>query len=283
MELEKVLAKELIQEIDDTVTIGIDIGSRMGKAVLLKGGQLYTALTGTSVIMQETADYLIKKLLKDSNTSLNEVAYIVGTGYGRIAMQFEKIPSDILTEISCHGMGAHYIHAATESIVDIGGQDSKAIRIDPENGKVIDFVMNDKCAAGTGRFLEKVGEILGLKLEESGELALTSKKKIDVSSQCVVFAESEVITLRAKGEKREDILAGVYLAAARRVRNLVNRIGLKPDLIFSGGVSNNPGMRKALEEAMDFKFADISFNMSFNGALGAAIYAQHYYRGIKNS
>jgi predicted CoA-substrate-specific enzyme activase len=282
MKLSTVIPKKLIPEIRETTTIGVDIGSRASKAVLLTGDSLYTVITATSVNMQETADYLIKKLLKENAVKSSDVTFIVGTGYGRISLNFENTPTKIITEISCHGMGAHYLNAGTETIIDIGGQDSKAIKIDPETGKVVEFIMNDKCAAGTGRFLERVAELLDVPLEQAGDLSMQSEGDLEISSQCVVFAESEIITLKARGEPKGNILRAVNFASARRVRNLVNRMGLKAELVFSGGVSKNPGMRAALETVVEHKFADTSLDMIYNGALGAAIIAQQYALGTEN-
>ncbi|MFP3040484.1 acyl-CoA dehydratase activase [Treponema primitia] len=276
MNLSSVIPKKLLSEIKETITIGVDIGSRASKAVLLTGDSLHTGITATSVNMQQTAEYLIKKLLRETSTDFSKVSFIVGTGYGRISIKFEDTPTKVVTEISCHGMGAHYLNAGTETIIDIGGQDSKAIKIDPETGKVVEFIMNDKCAAGTGRFLERVAELLEIPLEEAGELSLKAKGELEISSQCVVFAESEIITLKARGEPKENILNAVNLASARRVRNLVNRIGFKSELIFSGGVSKNPGMRAALEKVVEHQFAETKLDMIYNGALGAAIIAQRY-------
>ncbi|MEA4924990.1 MAG: acyl-CoA dehydratase activase [Syntrophomonadaceae bacterium] len=269
-----VFDEELKSEWQNEAVLGIDIGSRTGKAVLLADGVVYTAIVPTGVYSQETADRLYKTLLKESGIELPEIKYIVGTGYGRIALNFGQTPLKIITEISCHAMGAHYLDADVQTIVDIGGQDSKAIRVDPRNGKVVEFIMNDKCAAGTGIFLEKVAHLLGLSLENLGQEALNAGLPADVSSQCVVFAESEVISLKAKGERRENIASGIHLATARRVKNLINRIGLRPDLIFSGGVSNNAGMKKALEEIIGHPFTEVKLDTTYAGALGAAILAQ---------
>lgn len=254
--------------------IGIDIGSRTGKAVLVADGHLYTASVYTGVNMQETADELFDELLEKSGLKREDIDFIVGTGYGRIALQYTDIPTSIVTEISCHALGNHYLHADVRTIIDIGGQDSKVIRVDTETGNVAEFVMNDKCAAGTGRFLEKVAEILELTIDELGQEALKADHPTEISSQCVVFAESEVISLRARGETRQDIAAGIHFASARRVRNLLKRVGLEPELIFSGGVSNNVGMRKALEELLGHSLLTIKLDTIFAGALGAAIHAQ---------
>jgi predicted CoA-substrate-specific enzyme activase len=200
--------------------------------VLLYDGRLYHRIITSGVSSQETAKTLLKELLAEAGRTEEELEYIVGTGYGRIAIELGRIPFQILTEISCHAMGGHFLNPATQTILDIGGQDSKAIKVDPNNGKVIDFIMNDKCAAGTGRFLEKVAQLLELELDELGEYAVRSENPVEISSQCVVFAESEVISLKAKGSLREDIAAGIHLATARRVKNLLRKVGLEPTILF---------------------------------------------------
>ncbi|MGN0484488.1 MAG: acyl-CoA dehydratase activase [Lachnospiraceae bacterium] len=255
-------------------TVGIDIGSRQSKAVLLHEDKIYAAITGSDVNSQKTAERLVKHLVKEAEIGQEEIDAISGTGYGRVALNFGEIPTKIITEISCHAMGAHFLNENTKTIIDIGGQDCKAIKIDPKTGHVLEFTMNDKCAAGTGRFLEKTAEMLDYKVEEIGERALESTKPLQISSQCVVFAESEIISLKARGEKREDIAAGIHYAVARRVQNLVKRLDLEPDLIFSGGVSHNLGMRKALEETLKTPVIIPNFDTVYCGALGAAIYAK---------
>lgn len=263
---------ELIRGAD---TVGIDIGSRQSKAVLLCDGRIYAAITASDVDSQRTAERLIKKLLKEANADISLISSIAGTGYGRIALDFGDIDTRIITEISCHAMGAHYLDPAVKTIIDIGGQDCKAIKVDSSTGHVIEFTMNDKCAAGTGRFLEKTAEMLDYSVEEIGERVLESTKPLQISSQCVVFAESEIISLKARGEKREDIAAGIHYAVARRIKNLVKRLDLEPDLLFSGGVSHNVGMRKALEETIKMPIITPGFDTVYCGALGAAIYAKN--------
>jgi predicted CoA-substrate-specific enzyme activase len=282
VQITEVIAKERIPQLIEVGAIGIDIGSRQSKAVLIHGKELHTVITASGVDSQETAERLIDKLLRATQMPRSEITYIVGTGYGRVAMKFHEISSSIMTEITCHALGAHFLNAGTKTIIDIGGQDCKAIKIDPDNGRVIEFLMNDKCAAGTGRFLEKTAEMLGYQLEELGERALESKKKLEISSQCVVFAESEIISLKANGERREDIAAGIHFATARRVKNLVNRIGLDPELVFSGGVSNNPGMKQALEELLKNPIKTTKLDMVYCGALGAAVLAQRLYKDSMN-
>lgn len=259
--------------------IGLDLGSRASKGVLLTADTIYATHIATGLFMQETADELIGKLLAFANVERSAVGFITSTGYGRIVLAFEDIPFDVVTEISCHAMGAHALYPQTRTIIDIGGQDSKAIKVDRSSGKVVEFVMNDKCAAGTGQFLEKSAVLLGITLEQMGKYALTAKNPAAISSQCVVFAESEMISLRAKGARANDndaianIAAGIHYSAARRVNNLLGRVGNEPELIFTGGVSNNPGMRHVLEELIGTPFIQTDFNMIYAGALGAAVYA----------
>lgn len=275
-QINEVLSQEASERLKNARVIGIDIGSRGTKAVLLYDGKLYTALTASGVSSQDTADKLIEKLLREAQIRLEDIACIGATGYGRIALKFSKIPLQVVTEITCHAMGGHLMQPDTRTILDIGGQDSKAIKVDPDNGRVIDFVMNDKCAAGTGRFLEKIAMLLELGLDELGDCAIKSDKPIEISSQCVVFAESEVVSLRANGYKKEDIAAGIHLATARRVKNLLRRVGLDSVILFTGGVSKNPGMRKAVEEVIERKLGETKMDTVFAGALGAAAYADEY-------
>ncbi len=279
MDVSEVIADEHVGKLLDSRVIGIDIGSRQAKAVLLDRDRIHTEVTGSGVDAQQTADHLLRRILKQVGISRDSIQNVVGTGYGRIALEWDDLPGQVITEISCHAMGAHFLNAGTRTIIDIGGQDSKAIKVDPTNGRVVEFVMNDKCAAGTGRFLEKIAELLDYRLDELGPRALLSGKQLEISSQCVVFAESEVISLKARGERREDIAAAVHLAAARRVRNLVNRLGLEPELVFSGGVSNNVGMKGALEGLIGHPIRSTKLDMTYAGALGAAVYAQRFFAG----
>lgn len=275
-EINKVLDKTLAEGISHARSIGIDIGSRAAKAVLLYDGVLYTAIQPSGVSSIETAKEMMKLLAKEANILPEEIQYIVGTGYGRVAMDFGEIPFKGLTEITCHALGAHYMNAETRTIVDIGGQDSKAIKVDPENGNVLDFIMNDKCAAGTGRFLEKVAHLLDLSLEDLGEYAVRADAPAEISSQCVVFAESEVISLKVQGISKENIAAGIHFATARRIKSLLRRVGFEQDIVFTGGVSQNPGMVKALEETIGAPITVTALDPTFAGALGAAVSAAEF-------
>ena len=269
-----VIDPALLHEINEVTSLGIDIGSRNSKAVLLHEGRLHTALLPTGINMQETAQELLDELFATAGVAMEDIDFVVGTGYGRVSLKFETTPSEILTEISCHAMGAHFLNANTRTIIDIGGQDAKAIQVDPATGKVVKFRMNDKCAAGTGRFLEKAANLLDLTMYDVGPEALKSTKDLEVSSQCVVFAESEVISHRAKGESSADIAAGVHLASAKRVTGLLRAIPLESDIVFTGGVSNNVGMKHALEKLLGKTIVMPRLDMVFAGCLGAAVYAQ---------
>lgn len=279
MKITDVVESELSSKLLDARVIGLDIGSRATKCVLLYDGELYSEILASGVSSQGTAQEIIEILLKRADKKLEDIQYIVGTGYGRIAIEFEKVPVQVVTEISCHAMGAHFLNKNTRTIVDIGGQDSKAIKVDRYSGKVIEFIMNDKCAAGTGRFLEKVAQMLELNLYELGEYAVKAENPVPISSQCVVFAESEIVSLKAKGESKENISAGIHYATARRIKSLIKRIGIEDTVLFTGGVSNNKGMAKALEDVLEIKLGNTLLDLTLAGALGAAIYANKYSKG----
>ncbi|MFL5284001.1 MAG: acyl-CoA dehydratase activase, partial [Rhodopila sp.] len=257
--------------------------------VLLTPDAIYPIFVPTGLYMQESADELLQRLLRSAGLKRRDIAFVVGTGYGRISLAYKDLPYQVVTEITCHAMGAHALLPRTRTIIDIGGQDSKAIKVDPATGKVLEFVMNDKCAAGTGRFLEKAAVLLGLELHELGEVALQATEPAAISSQCVVFAESEMISLRARGERHKDgaaranIAAGIHFATARRVKSLLGRVGTEPDLVFTGGVANNVGMRHALETLIGATFAQDPIDMIYAGALGAAVYAgRHHAAALAN-
>lgn len=274
--IDDVVDPALVGRIGEPTVLGLDIGSRAAKGVLLHDGKVFVAKVGTGVSMQDTADELLDELLDAAGIDADDIDYAVGTGYGRVALRFDTVPSEIVTEISCHAMGAHYLNVATRTIIDIGGQDSKAIQVDPETGKVARFIMNDKCAAGTGRFLEKAAGLLDFTVQQVGPASLRAETQPQISSQCTVFAESEIISLRARGLPREDIAAGVHFASARRVRNLVSKVPLAADLVFTGGVSNNAGMKHALEVLIGFPITPTRIDAIYAGALGAAVYAQQF-------
>lgn len=250
--------------------VGVDSGSHAAKLVCIDSDRKIVCRevlpTGTSV--KKSAEDLMARLGSMHGIREKDIARIVATGYGRNKIAFAD---DVITEISCHALGAHYILGRDGTVIDIGGQDSKAIRID-KNGGVVRFAMNDKCAAGTGRFLEVISERLGLTLEEFSELAFRAKKAVAISSMCSVFAESEVISLIASGEPKDEIAKGIHRAIAERTIALAKRIDGAPPYYMAGGVAKNKGLVKELEECLGTELKVIE-HPQFSGALGAALMA----------
>lgn len=283
IEIAEIFGEKDADKLQQITVAGIDIGSRAAKGVLISKGKLFYKIVPSGVSSIDTGKKLIRDLIKEAGIENKDINAIVGTGYGRVALDFNNVPYKSLTEISCHAKGAHYLNPKCKTIIDIGGQDSKAIKIDSYNGNVVEFIMNDKCAAGTGRFLEKVAQLLDLNLDELGEYAVRSEHPIEISSQCVVFAESEVVSLKATGNSKEDIAAGIHLATARRVHSLLRRTGFDLEVIFTGGVSHNRGMIKALEEVLGIKFGTTKIDATYAGALGAAIHAVEYAKELEYS
>lgn len=248
---------------------GIDIGSITAKAALIKNNRLL----GTHVIMTgydpiNAGIKVFDALLKQSRISKNQISAIISTGYGRASVSFAD---KALTEIICHGTGAHFMNPEIRGIIDVGGQDSKAIFLD-QNGQVENFAMNDKCAAGTGRFLEVMAKALEVDLELLGDFSLAADKPSKISSICTVFAESEVISMIAKQERRENIIAGIHESAAARVAILANKIKIKKPVMMTGGVAKNKGMVNSLENRLGFKLI-VGDLAQENGAIGAAVLA----------
>ena len=249
---------------------GIDAGSTYTKAAVMddENNLIGTAITMTGVRINQAADKVFEMVLSKTGLSESDVVFVVGTGYGRFKITFGDTQ---VTEISCHAKGAHFLFPNTRTVLDMGGQDTKAIRIN-EKGEVIDFVMNDKCAAGTGRFIEGAAKALGLELSQVGPISLTSRNPTKISSTCAVFAESEVLEQLAWGHSIEDILYGVHLSIANRSIGLLRRVGIVPEITFTGGVSLNDGMAKALEELLGMKVNRSPLTM-YCGAIGAALFA----------
>jgi len=249
---------------------GVDVGSTQTKAVIVneEGVIVGRSLidTGANVIQAAEQSFLVA--LNDQGIDEEEVEYVVGTGYGRYRVTFGNTQ---VTEISCHGRGAVHLFPNTRTVVDMGGQDTKAISVNPE-GEIVDFCMNDKCAAGTGRFLGAAAAALDIPLDDLGAVSLQSTKPIKISTTCTVFAESEVLAWLGKGKKIEDILWGVHKSIASRSAGLMRRVGINDEVTFTGGVSRNIGMVKALEERID-KPLNISDDCHYMGALGAALFA----------
>lgn len=252
------------------ITAGIDIGSISTKAAIMNGGALLgTRVISTGYNSELAGNKAFDEILSELGVPRNTIERIVSTGYGRKSM---AASDKTITEIMCHAAGAHYLNPQTRSIIDIGGQDSKAIVID-DKGKVINFVMNDKCAAGTGRFLEVMARALEVNLDQFGEISLQADRPAKISSLCTVFAESEVISLIAKGEKRENIIAGIHDSICARVYAMMMRIGVREPVMITGGVAKNMGVVRALEKTIN-AHVEVSKYAQENGAIGAALLAQ---------
>ncbi len=249
------------------LTAGIDVGSRTIKVVILKGYDdiLGKQVVSTGINSTGRAERVLNGLLQQVNYSRDDLDYIIATGYGRINIAFadEKV-----TEISCHAAGAYAEFPGARTIIDIGGQDCKVIRLDKE-GRVEDFLMNDKCAAGTGRFLEVMAENLEIPLTEIGEVSLQTRKAAAISSTCTVFAESEVVGLVARGVPRAEILRGLHKSIVKRLTGMVYRVGLEEEVVLTGGVCLNSGVRKILGAELDINIKVPQYPQ-LAGALGAA-------------
>ncbi len=250
-------------------TVGIDIGSITAKAALLQDGRLIsTNLIFTGYNSATAGKKVFSELLLAAGMNDTSGIKVVSTGYGRSSVDFAD---KAITEITCHAAGAYFLNEKIRFIIDIGGQDSKAILLD-EKGKVKNFVMNDKCAAGTGRFLEVMARALEINLDDFGALSLDAQNPAQISSLCTVFAESEVISLISKGVARENIIAGIHESIGSRIVALAARTGLTTPLMVTGGVAKNVGLLGALEKALGFK-PDVSKYAQLTGAIGAAVLA----------
>src|SRR6056297_1201061 len=256
------------------ITAGIDIGSITAKAAVLNDSHIL----GTKVIFTgynpgKAARTVLDELLQTIDTAEADIEAIVATGYGRNTVEFAD---KAITEITCHGAGAHFIDPEVRFIIDVGGQDSKVIRIN-EAGKVLDFAMNDKCAAGTGRFLEVMARALEADLDEFGEICRKAENPAKISSVCTVFAESEVISLISKGESRENIIAGIHESVAARISALAKRVGVAEPVMMTGGVAKNIGAVKALDNKLGVAIRGCDY-AQVNGAIGAALLAERLNR-----
>jgi predicted CoA-substrate-specific enzyme activase len=249
---------------------GIDAGSRAIKVVLFdrqQGRMIGSGIAEQGVDQQRLAAELFERTLSSAGVDRGMIARVIATGYGRSRIPFA---STTITEITCHARGVHHLCPAVRTVVEIGGQDSKVISLEL-GGRVRDFAMNDRCAAGTGRFLEMVADRLGVKLASLGELSSQSKHPAVISSTCVVFAETEIVGLLAEGRPAPDIVAGVQNAIAARVAAMAGRGWVAP-VHFTGGVALQPGMVRALGEAFRCPISPVP-TPQFTGALGAAILA----------
>jgi len=250
-------------------TLGIDIGSTTSKAVILKEGKRIVAKSlasggaGTSGPLR-----VIKSVLEDSRLEREQIFYFLATGYGREAISW--VNSE-LSELSCHAKAAYFLFPEVRTVIDIGGQDAKVLRIG-EDGVLINFVMNTKCAAGTGRFLEVMARTMEVDIEELESMDWRSRHPVNISSTCTVFAESEVISQMAHNVDKCDIVKGIHRSAASRVAGLARNLGIKEEVVMTGGVAQNGGIVSALEEELGIRIKVAEFPQ-YAGALGAALFA----------
>jgi predicted CoA-substrate-specific enzyme activase len=248
----------------------VDVGSTQTKAVVVdeQARIIGRALTDTGANVINAAQNAYDTALADGGVRDEEVEFVVGTGYGRYKVTFGNRQ---VTEISCHGRGAAHMFPGTRTVLDMGGQDTKAIRVSPR-GEIEDFCMNDKCAAGTGRFLGAASAALEIPLPELGPTALRAERAVKISTTCTVFAESEILSWLGRGRKVEDILLGVHQSIASRSIGLLRRVGIDPEVTFTGGVAKNEGMIRTLEKGLGVPL-NVSEDSHYMGALGAALFA----------
>jgi len=254
-------------------TLGIDIGSTASKCVILKDGKEIAAKALIDVGAGTSGPQrAIDAVLADAGMTKEDMNYILATGYGRNSL--EDFVDHQMSELSCHAKGASFLFPQVRTVIDIGGQDVKVLRV--ENGAMTNFQMNDKCAAGTGRFLDVMARILEVKVGELGELGAQSTKHVGISSTCTVFAESEVISQLSKGTDKRDIINGIHESVAGRVAGLAHRVGVQDQVVMTGGVAQNSGVVKALEDQLGHT-VHTSPLTQYVGALGAALFAYQRY------
>ena len=249
---------------------GIDIGSTMSKAVVVDSeGVIRGYVVGpTGAEHRRRANKVMEDVLHKAGITLDEVAYIISTGYGRVNVPFADKQ---VTELTCHAKGVASLFPDVRTAIDIGGQDAKVLKI--KNSRLTDFLTNDKCAAGTGRFLEVAAETLGLGLNEMGQISLQSDTPVKINSLCTIFAQQEIISRLSEGQPLTDILAGVYIAVTTRVVKLARQLKVEPPIVFTGGVAKNAGMVKAMETVLGMPIL-VPEEPLITGALGAAILAR---------
>ena len=244
---------------------GIDIGSTMTKVIILNDDIIAQVIGPTGPEHRHLANKVMEEALHQAGIDFKDVSYVVATGYGRINVPFADKQ---ITEISCHARGVLHLFPSAVTVIDIGGQDAKGIKI--LNNKVSDFVMNDKCAAGTGRFLEVIAETLGVDIKEMGPLSLKAKTKVKISSICTIFAEQEVISYLSEGVPVVDIIAGLHDAISGRAFRMAQKLKVEGDVVFTGGVAKNIGMVKAIEGHLG-RSVFVCREPLITGALGAAL------------
>jgi len=258
------------------LTAGVDIGSVGSKATIMVDGELYAySVMRTGGVSEDTAIKATAWALEGTGLEVGKLHYIVGTGYGRVNVPFAK---KTITEIACHARGAHYIYGPTvRTVLDIGGQDCKAIRCD-EKGKVLSFLMNDKCAAGTGRGLEVFADLISVPVQELGKVSLSvDQEPPPVSNTCVIFAKAESLALLRQGWPKEKVAAAYHAAMADRIVDLLTRVGIEKDFVITGGVAKNMGIVQRLERILKIKPLEPKMDPILAGALGAGLFAKALY------
>ena len=250
---------------------GVDIGSTMTKVVIVSDRIEASLIGPTGPEHRKLANRVMEEALNRARLSFDDLTYIVATGYGRINVPFADRQ---ITEITCHARGLQSLLPSVKTVIDVGGQDSKGIKI--LNGKVMNFVMNDKCAAGTGRFLEIIADSLGVPLDKIGEISLTAEKIAPVSSTCTVFAEAEIISRLATGEPIANLIAGIHDAVATRIASMVKKLNVEPDIAVTGGGAKNIGLVKALGSKFGRELL-VPPEPLITGALGAALMGKDIY------
>jgi predicted CoA-substrate-specific enzyme activase len=250
---------------------GCDVGSLSAKALIMKNHDVLAShVIFAKPEPEESAREVMDRALEKAGLSLKDIAYCVGTGYGRNSIPFAD---SVESEIICHGKGAQWLMPEVHMVIDIGGQDAKAIRLD-DAGNVIRFAYNDRCASGTGRFLEVMAGAMGIALEDMGQISSRAKSPVSISNQCVVFAETEIISLINAGKELPEIVSGLHKSLAHRVAALARGIELDSEITMTGGVAKNTGMFTALEEALGVKLRKMTTDPQIIGALGAALIAR---------
>ncbi|MBU2511048.1 2-hydroxyglutaryl-CoA dehydratase [bacterium] len=251
---------------------GCDVGSLTAKAAILEQGRILSQVViPAHAKPEESARKVMQLALEKASLKMSDISFAIGTGYGRERIDFVN---EVESEIVCHAKGAWWNLPSTRMVIDIGGQDAKAIRLD-EQGKVIRYIYNDKCASGTGRFLEVMAKSLEIELEKMGEIGDRSTEKLIISNQCVIFAETEVVSLQNEGKETCDIVKALHIALANRVASLAKSIGVDQDIVMTGGVAKNSGVFKALSQGLNLELKRLSgIDPQVNGAIGAALLAE---------
>lgn len=253
------------------IAAGCDVGSLTTKAVILDNTRIIGhALIRSSFNPEKSASEVMDMALSTAGITLNDIGFCVGTGYGRERIGFV---GKAVSEIACHAKGAHWLLPSVRTIIDIGGQDCKAIRLD-DKGNIARFVTNDKCASGTGRFLEVMAKLLGVELEELGKLSSSARNPISLAATCTAWAQAEVIMHLNTNTSKADLAAGINNAMATRVAILAKSVGVEKDVCMTGGVAKNSGVVSAMEKGLNVPIRRLRVDPQVMGALGAAVFAR---------